>query len=64
LTYQSIYDVQYLVTEACLADCACACGDHKWPEHWRSNQAHGTNCRFVKPFLLTNHGNCATSSML
>jgi len=64
LTYNPIHNVQYLVAKACLADCSRACGDHERPEHWRGNQAHGTDCSFVKPFLLTNHGDCAARSML
>ena len=64
LTYHSIHNVQYLVAETCLADCSCACGDHEWPEYWRGNQAYCTDCCFVKPFLLTNHGDCAARGML
>lgn len=64
LTYHPIYDIHYLVAETSLTDCSSACGNHKRPENWRSNQTNSTDGCFVEPFLLTDHSDCATSSML
>ena len=64
LADHSVYNVQYLIAEACLADSSSACSNHEWPEDWRSYQANGADCCFVKPFLLSYHGDCAASGML
>lgn len=64
LTYHSIYDVHYLVAETCLADSSSSCGNHKRPENGRSDKAYGTDSCFVEPFLLADHGDCASSSVL